>query len=92
MMLLTEAQAAREVQVDRRTIRRLIRAGRLRAVDFGSGRRRCYRIDPADLHAVSPAGAAADGVTPAAAPAPPNPRGRRPGSPQAPVNAYLPSV
>ena len=36
-MLLTEAQAAREAQVDRRTIRRLIRSGRLRATGFRDG-------------------------------------------------------
>jgi excisionase family DNA binding protein len=51
-MLLTEMQAAREVQVDRRTIRRLIRDGRLRALDFGSGKRHRYRIDPVDLRAL----------------------------------------
>jgi excisionase family DNA binding protein len=52
IMLLTETQAAREAQVDRRTIRRLINDGRLRALDFGSGKRHYFRINPADLRAV----------------------------------------
>ena len=51
-MLLTEAQAAREAQVDRRTIRKLIDAGRLRASNFGTGKRRHYRIDAADLMSI----------------------------------------
>lgn len=52
--LLTENQAADVAQVDKRTIRRLIETGRLRALDFGSGRRHHYRIDLAELHAVQP--------------------------------------
>jgi excisionase family DNA binding protein len=54
--LLTESQAAAAAQVDKRTIRRLIQGGRLRAIDFGSGKRHHYRIDPAELHAVQPVG------------------------------------
>ncbi len=54
-MLLTETQAAQHAQVDRRTIRKLIRGGRLRAIDLGDNHRHCYRIDLADLAAVSPA-------------------------------------
>jgi excisionase family DNA binding protein len=52
--LLTESQAAAAAQVDKRTIRRLIETGRLHALDFGSGKRRHYRINPAELHAVQP--------------------------------------
>jgi hypothetical protein len=51
-MLLTEQQAAEEAQVDRRTIRRLITTGQLKASDLGGGRRHCFRIDPADLRAI----------------------------------------
>ena len=87
-MLLTEAQAAREAQVDRRTIRRLIVEGRLRAADFGSGKRRHFRIDPADLRAIAPL------PTSPAAPMPPRSSRRRRGqsSSPAPLAAYLPSV
>jgi excisionase family DNA binding protein len=53
--LLTESQEAAAAQVDKRTIRRLIENGRLRALDFGSGKRHHYRIDPADLYMVQPA-------------------------------------
>ena len=49
VILLTEAQAAAALQVDKRTLRRLIESGRLKAVDISSGFRRHYRIDPADL-------------------------------------------
>jgi excisionase family DNA binding protein len=52
--LLTESQAADAAQVDKRTIRRLIETGRLRALDFGSGKRHHYRIDPVELHEVQP--------------------------------------
>lgn len=47
-MLLTEVQAAREAQVDRRVIRKLIESGRLKAIDFGCRRHR-YRIEPSEL-------------------------------------------
>lgn len=53
-MLLTEREAAAVVQIDRRTLRRLIQSGRLRAVDIGSGKRRYYRIDPSDLRRIAP--------------------------------------
>jgi excisionase family DNA binding protein len=54
VVLLTERQAAAAAQVDRRTIRRLILAGRLTATDFGSGKRRCFRIDMAHLKTIQP--------------------------------------
>lgn len=57
-MLLTEIEAAQFAKVDRRTIRKLITSGRLRALDFGTGRRR-YRVALADLQAISPAPARA---------------------------------
>lgn len=85
-MLLTEAQAAREAQVDRRTIRRLIVDGRLRAADFGSKKRHYFRIDPADLRAITP--------LPTPPPTPPrcSRRRRRQFSSPAPLTSYLPTV
>lgn len=54
-LLLTVAQAAKRAQVDEKTIRRLIKSGRLRASPFGKGsKRKNHRIDPADLAAVKP--------------------------------------
>lgn len=47
--LLTEAEAAAIAKVSKKTIRRLIVAGRLPAVDYGSGRHHNYRINPEDL-------------------------------------------
>ena len=86
-MLLTEAQAARETQVDKRTVRRLIATGRLKAVDFGSGKRRHYRIDPADLKAIaaSPFEAKSGNIPQAR-------RRRQTTQPGITVAAYLPSV
>lgn len=52
---LTEYEAAKETRVDRRTIRRLIQSGRLRATDFGSRRRHVYRIQRADLQTIQAA-------------------------------------
>jgi excisionase family DNA binding protein len=52
--LLTERQAAESAQVDRRTLRRLIDTGRLRALDLGNGRRRCIRIHADDLKNIQP--------------------------------------
>lgn len=51
---LTESQAAVAVQVDKRTIRQLIESGRLRAVDFGNGKRHHYRIEAQDLKSIEP--------------------------------------
>ena len=42
--MLTESEAAALLKIDRRTLRRLIDAGRLAAIDVGSGGRRRYRI------------------------------------------------
>jgi len=52
--LLTEAQAAALAQIHPRTIRRLIDRGKLPALNFGNGRRKIYRIDPAALLRVQP--------------------------------------
>ena len=52
--LLTEAQVAALAQVHPRTIRRLIDRGKLPALNFGNGRRKVYRIDPAALLNVQP--------------------------------------
>jgi len=54
-MFLTEAEAAHTLRIDRRTLRRLIESGRLRALNVGTGRRRHYRIAEADLSEVSSA-------------------------------------
>ena len=53
--LLSESQAAHAAGVSRKTIRRLIRQGRLRACDYGTAGHRLYRIHPADLTLISPA-------------------------------------
>ena len=89
-MLLTETQAAAEAQVDKRTIRRLIQSGRLKAIDVGCGGRRHYRIDPDDLRRIQSAVKAAAPLTP------PLPalrhRRRRASSAPSSIAAYLPSV
>jgi len=82
--LLTESQAAAAAQVDKRTIRRLIKTGRLRAVDFGSGKRHHYRINLTELHAVQP-------VVEKRPITPPPHRRRRPRS-VASLAAYLPTA
>lgn len=53
-MMLTESQAAELIQVDKRTIRRLVQTGRLRAINIGCGSRVHYRIDPEDLRQILP--------------------------------------
>lgn len=87
-MLLTETQAAREAQVDKRTVRRLIETGRLKAVDFGSGKRHHYRIDPADLKGIAagPVETGADRLPPVRR------QHRQPTAPVGTVAAYLPSA
>lgn len=52
--LLTEAEAATIAKVHPRTIRRLIEKGKLPAANYGLGRIRKYRINPADLFTVQP--------------------------------------
>jgi|GEM_PF-648753 len=52
--LLTEREAAERAKVHPRTIRRLIDAGKLPAVNYGLGRKRIYRIDSAALFQVQP--------------------------------------
>lgn len=52
--LLTERQAADVAGVHRKTIRRLIEQGRLRAADYGTAGQHNYRIDPAELAKVTP--------------------------------------
>ena len=85
-MLLTEKQAAAELQIDRRTLRRLIESGRLRAIDVGGGLRRHYRIAPAELVAI--ANAEATNVTPY-----PEVRVQsRRSSSRASIASYLPTV
>lgn len=53
--LLTEEQAASVAGVHPRTIRRLIDKGLLPASNYGLGRKKLYRIDPAALTNVQPA-------------------------------------
>lgn len=43
-MMLTEQEYAAEKQVDRRTIRKLIEGNRLAAENFGTGKKKLYRI------------------------------------------------
>ena len=50
--LLSEKQAAEMAGVSRKTIRRLIEKGRLKAADYGTGHHRNYRIHPDDLASV----------------------------------------
>ncbi len=52
--LLTEQQAADAAGVHRKTIRRLIEQGRLKAADYGTSRQHNYRVHPDDLARVSP--------------------------------------
>jgi len=50
--LVTETEAGKLAGVSSRTIRRLIEKGLLPAHNFGMGRRRVYRVDPALLQRV----------------------------------------
>jgi excisionase family DNA binding protein len=54
MELLTEHEAALATKVSWWTIRQLIEKGKLRAANYGTGKRKFYRIDPADLLNVQP--------------------------------------
>ena len=49
---LTAAQVATLMQVSVRTVYAAIHAGRLPALNWGTGTRPCYRIDPANLAAL----------------------------------------
>jgi len=51
---LTEDEAAAELRVDRRTIRKMIDKKRLAATDCGSDGRHCYRIHRDDLRQTKP--------------------------------------
>jgi excisionase family DNA binding protein len=53
-MLLTERQAADELQIDRRTLRKLIESGRLQAINVGGAHRKHYRVHPDALKAIVP--------------------------------------
>lgn len=50
---LTPSQVARLMQVSVRTVYAAIRSGRLHALNWGTGTRPCYRIDPANLSALA---------------------------------------
>jgi excisionase family DNA binding protein len=51
--LFTEAQAAKKAGVSTKTIRKLIKAGRLEAVDYGTKGRHHYRIKAESLAAIN---------------------------------------
>lgn len=51
--LLTEQQAAALAGVSKKTIRRLIEQGRLKACDFGTGTQHNYRVHPDELFRVA---------------------------------------
>jgi excisionase family DNA binding protein len=61
---LTESQVAEEVQVSKKTVRRLIKAGKLSAANFGTKDRPLYRINPDDLADVGQVANPADHATP----------------------------
>jgi excisionase family DNA binding protein len=84
--LLTEAEAARIIAADKRTIRKLINTGRLKAVDIGSSRHH-YRIDPADLKTIVSVQSPSTHFLP-----PAHIRRRHRRSVPASVSAYLPNV
>lgn len=82
LVFLTEEQAAQVAGVDKQTIRRLIEKGRLKATDFGTGKRQFYRIAPEDLMAVTPR-LQDESLQPQEAIAPPTRRRRRVRQPSA---------
>ena len=86
-MFLTEAEAATEIRADKKTVRKLILSGRLRAIDVGSRGRRHFRIDPSDLKEIAPAE-----HQKAPLPPPISRRRRRPTVQANSVAAYLPSA
>lgn len=53
-MLMTEKQAAEKLQIDRRTLRKLIESDRLQAINVGGSGRKHYRIHPDALKEIVP--------------------------------------
>lgn len=53
-MLLTEREAAVMAKVSIRTLRRLIQRGKLPALNYGTEKRKSYRINSDDLLGVQP--------------------------------------
>lgn len=86
-MWLVESEAARELRIDRRTLRKLIQSGRLRAVDVGSGSRHIYRINPDDLREITAPFPPAETSMPH-----PRPVHRRRSAAPASLASFLPSV
>jgi excisionase family DNA binding protein len=84
-MYLNETKVSAILGINKKTVRRLIESGRLRAVDVGSSRH-CYRIDPEDLKNISPAKPLASSMPP-----PARRRFRRQGVNEI-VQSFLPSV
>jgi excisionase family DNA binding protein len=85
--LLTEAQAAKLAGISQKTIRRLIKSGRLPAKDYGSGSKHLYRIAPDDLHLIeSTEPARANGTAPTSQPR--QRSRRRSASPAGPVGRF----
>lgn len=65
-MLLTLEQAAKEANVSQRTLRRLIKGGRLKAQDFGAGgkgKNKVWRISPEALLDLLPSQLVLENVT-----------------------------
>lgn len=87
-MFLNEREAASELRIDRRTLRRMIRDGRLPAIDVGSGKRRHYRLETASLAKIAARDKA--GV-PTEQPIPPKNRNISRPQPQ-PVQRYFPDA
>ncbi len=88
-MLLTIEQAAEVANVSTRTLRRLIKGGRLKAQDFGTGKRnKAWRITPEALLDLIPSAMLAQNLTQlSAAPR----RGRRSRSSSS-ARQYLPDA
>lgn len=53
MELLTEVEAAAIAKVSKWTIRRMVQRGRLKAANYGTAKKACYRIHPDDLRDVN---------------------------------------
>lgn len=87
-MLLTVEQAAKEAQVSPDTIERRIAEGRLVAANYGTAKRKSWRITPEALAAMKP-----PVQMPEPTPQLPSRRGRRPraSSPES-VHRFLPDA